>query len=83
LDETNLAELPVLTKTELMEHFDDVVTDRRLSLAGLEQHLGTVETEADQEAVACHQRGQSLAAQVLARSLDTGRRRAAWRRQCR
>jgi phenylacetate-CoA ligase len=44
LDETTLAELPVLTKTELMEHFDDIVTDHRLSLAQLEQHLATVET---------------------------------------
>jgi phenylacetate-CoA ligase len=44
LDETTLPELPVLTKTELMEHFDDIVTDRRLSLAQLEQHLSTVET---------------------------------------
>jgi phenylacetate-CoA ligase len=44
LDETTLAELPVLTKAELMEHFDDIVTDRRLSLAQLEQHLRTVET---------------------------------------
>jgi len=44
LDETTLPELPVLTKTELMEHFDDIVTDRRLSLARLEQHLRTVAT---------------------------------------
>jgi phenylacetate-CoA ligase len=44
LDETSLAELPVLTKAELMEHFDDIVTDGRLSLAGLEAHLSTVET---------------------------------------
>ena len=44
LDETTLPELPVLTKTELMEHFDDIVTDRRLSLAQLEQHLSTAET---------------------------------------
>ena len=44
LDETTLAELPVLTKAELMEHFDDIVTDSRLSLAGLEAHLSTVET---------------------------------------
>jgi phenylacetate-CoA ligase len=43
LDESALPQLPVLTKTELMEHFDDIVTDRRLSLAGLEEHLGTVE----------------------------------------
>jgi phenylacetate-CoA ligase len=44
LDETALTELPVLTKTELMEHFDDVVTDHRLSLGQLEEHLRTVET---------------------------------------
>ena len=44
LDETTLAELPVLTKAELMEHFDGIITDRRLSLARLEQHLGAVET---------------------------------------
>ncbi len=34
----------MLTKAELMEHFDDIVTDSRLSLAGLEAHLSTVET---------------------------------------
>jgi phenylacetate-CoA ligase len=44
LDETTLRQLPVLTKAELMEHFDDIVTDRRLSLAGIDQHLGTAET---------------------------------------
>jgi phenylacetate-CoA ligase len=44
LDETRMAELPVLTKAELMEYFDDIVTDSRLSLAGLEAHLNTVET---------------------------------------
>ena len=27
LDETTLPQLPVLTKTELMEHFDGIVTD--------------------------------------------------------
>jgi phenylacetate-coenzyme A ligase PaaK-like adenylate-forming protein len=44
LDETTLPKLPVLTKAELMEHFDDIVTDSRLTLARLEQHLETVET---------------------------------------
>jgi phenylacetate-CoA ligase len=44
LDETTLPQLPVLTKAELMEHFDDILTDRRLTLAGIDQHLGTVET---------------------------------------
>ena len=44
LDETTLPQLPVLTKTELMEHFDGIVTDSRLSLGRVEQHLKTVET---------------------------------------
>ena len=44
LDERSLIELPVLTKAELMEHFDNIVTDRRLTLAGLDRHLSTVET---------------------------------------
>jgi phenylacetate-CoA ligase len=43
LDEAALTELPVLSKAELMEHFDDIVTDSRLTLAGLEAHLSTVE----------------------------------------
>lgn len=44
LDERSLTELPALTKAELMEHFDDIVTDSRLTRAGLEAHLSTVET---------------------------------------
>jgi phenylacetate-CoA ligase len=44
LDERSLTELPVLTKAELMEHFDDIVTDSRLTLARLDQYLSTVET---------------------------------------
>ena len=44
LDETTLPQLPVLTKTELMEHFDGIVTDSRLSLGRVEQHLKAVET---------------------------------------
>ena len=44
LDTAGLAELPTLTKAELMGHFDDLVTDSRLSLAQLEQHLSTIET---------------------------------------
>lgn len=34
-----LQELPVLTKATLMDSFDEVVTDRRLHLAGIEEHL--------------------------------------------
>ena len=37
-----LAELPVLTKAELMDHFDDVVTDRSIRLADVEAHLATL-----------------------------------------
>ena len=44
------AQLPVLTETELMEHFDGIVTDSRLSLGRVEQHLITVETGSDQPA---------------------------------
>jgi phenylacetate-CoA ligase len=34
-----LQELPILTKGTLMEHFDDLVTDRRIRLADLENFL--------------------------------------------
>lgn len=34
-----LAELPVLTKADLMANWDDVATDRRLHLADAEEHL--------------------------------------------
>jgi phenylacetate-CoA ligase len=44
LDETALTQLPVLTKAELMEHLDDIVTDSRLTLAGLDRHLSTAGT---------------------------------------
>ena len=42
----DLAELPVLTKRELMEHFDELVTDRRLGLADLLDHLSKVDRDA-------------------------------------
>ena len=45
LDEAAVTELPVLTKAELMEHFDDIVTDRRVTLAGLDRHLAAVEAD--------------------------------------
>jgi phenylacetate-coenzyme A ligase PaaK-like adenylate-forming protein len=35
----DLPQLPVLTKTEMMEHFDDLVTDRRLRWAELEEFM--------------------------------------------
>lgn len=39
LEGAPLAELPVLTKATMMEHFDDLVTDRRIRLADVERHL--------------------------------------------
>jgi phenylacetate-CoA ligase len=34
-----LSELPILTKATLMQHFDEIVVDRRLRLDDLEEHL--------------------------------------------
>ena len=39
LENRPLPELPILTKATLMENFDDVVTDRSLRLADLEEYL--------------------------------------------
>jgi phenylacetate-CoA ligase len=41
-----LERLPVLTKAELMERFDDAVTDRRLRLDELLRHLGEIDDDA-------------------------------------
>jgi phenylacetate-CoA ligase len=39
IDETTLGRLPVMTKDDLMEHFDEIVTDDRLRLPVVEEHL--------------------------------------------
>jgi phenylacetate-CoA ligase len=39
LEERDLASLPVMTKDDLTEHFDDIVTDRHVTLARAEHHL--------------------------------------------
>jgi phenylacetate-CoA ligase len=39
LTEDDLPELPVMTKHDLMEHFDEIVTDPRLTLKKVEAHL--------------------------------------------
>ena len=39
LDEASLRELPSMTKADLMENFDRIVTDERLSLGSVEDHL--------------------------------------------
>jgi phenylacetate-coenzyme A ligase PaaK-like adenylate-forming protein len=41
----DLAELPAMTKDDLMDNFDEIVTDRRLTLAGVEAHLATLTGE--------------------------------------
>ena len=41
-DATTLAALPVMTKTDLMEHFDEIVTDDRITLGSVEEYLGRV-----------------------------------------
>jgi phenylacetate-CoA ligase len=38
-DPVELQRLPVVDKATVMEHFDDLVCDRRLTLAGVEAHL--------------------------------------------
>ena len=42
----DLSRLPILTKTELMERFDDIVTDRRLRRDELLDHLTQIDDDA-------------------------------------
>ncbi len=46
LDETTLAELPTMTKDDVMEHWDEIVTDDRLRLDDAEDHLAGVAADA-------------------------------------
>jgi phenylacetate-CoA ligase len=43
LDEESLRELPPMTKHDLMDNFDRIVTDPRVTLEGVNAHLETVE----------------------------------------
>jgi len=43
-DDLDLTELPRLDKRTMLENFDELVTDRRLSLAGVERHLADIES---------------------------------------
>ena len=45
IDPTDLSVLPTMTKADLMAHWDDVVTDDRLSLAAARAHLDRVDAE--------------------------------------
>jgi phenylacetate-CoA ligase len=42
-DDLELAALPTLDKATMLDRFDDLVTDRRLTLAGVEAHLAELE----------------------------------------
>ena len=44
LDLGSLRELPTMTKADLMAHFDEVVTDHRLTLRRVNAHLQTVDS---------------------------------------
>ena len=46
IDEDRLRELPIMTKGDLMTHFDEIVTDRRLTLHRVNAHLGTLTSDA-------------------------------------
>ncbi|HZQ76098.1 MAG TPA: hypothetical protein VFE55_02130 [Acidimicrobiia bacterium] len=46
LDETTLAELPTMTKDDVMEHWDEIVTDDRLRLDDAEAHLDGLAADA-------------------------------------
>src|ERR1044072_4265084 len=41
----DLAAIPTMTKTDVMEHWDEIVTDRRLTLEMAEAHLERVGSE--------------------------------------
>jgi phenylacetate-coenzyme A ligase PaaK-like adenylate-forming protein len=45
LTERDLVDIPPMTKADLMEHFDEIVTDSRVSRAMVEAHLATAEGE--------------------------------------
>lgn len=44
--ESDLSELPVMTKNDLMEHFDTIVTDRRLTFERVQRHLEALRGDA-------------------------------------
>lgn len=46
VDEAGIAALPVMTKDDLMGHFDDIVTDDRLRLRVVEDHLAGLTRDA-------------------------------------
>jgi phenylacetate-coenzyme A ligase PaaK-like adenylate-forming protein len=45
-DERDLRQLPPMSKEDLTANWDDIVTDRRLTLEGAERHLGALTSDA-------------------------------------
>jgi phenylacetate-CoA ligase len=45
LEEGDLSQLPTMTKDDVMSNFDEIVTDRRLSLEQVESHLAGLDAE--------------------------------------
>ena len=46
LDEGTLSELPTMDKTQLMENFDSIVTDQRVTLAAANDHIASLHNDA-------------------------------------
>ena len=46
IDEDRLGGLPVMTKSDLMAHFDEIVTDRRVTLDLVDAHLARLTSDA-------------------------------------
>src|SRR5262245_57765723 len=46
IDEDRLRELPVMTKSDLMAHFDEIVADRRVTLDLVNAHLAGLTSDA-------------------------------------
>jgi putative adenylate-forming enzyme len=46
-DDLDPTVLPTLDKATMVDRFDDIVTDRRLTLTGIEQHLAEIERDSD------------------------------------
>jgi phenylacetate-CoA ligase len=46
IDEDRLDQLPVMTKADLMADFDDIVSDRRITLDRVNTHLATLSSDA-------------------------------------
>ena len=46
LDEDDLADLPVMDKAQMMENFDRIVTDRRVTLVAANEHIAGLQNDA-------------------------------------